>query len=448
MYWANFLHFYQPPDQRRYMMEKIVSEGYRPLIKILHRHKNAYLTFNINACLLDKLAEFGMDDVIDGFRSLVARGTVELTACVKYHPFLPLLKRSEIVRQIKINNDTLRYYFKDLYKPFGFFSPEAGYSRELGILVSSLGYRWMIADEIAYSGRLSFRDYDFSVTPGFYSGGRELDRIVGKVSDKNVKRKKKNEKLQFKNKKYVDYTKIYQLRTSDQRPKTISQFYIFFRERIISDAIASGQIRSGDQFLAIIKADVNKRRYLLTGTDGEAYGHHQAGLELVLDDLLTRNIFKTATISKLLTHFSHTEIVDPYPSTWGTSEDEMQDGYYYSRWLDPRNKIHKMQWDLTHLAIYAVEKARKRGDPTYETARQLLDQALYSCHFWWAAARPWWSIEIIERGSKYLLDVVRALGKEARKEKAQARKLYIKIITTAFDWLRKELVWDLSHRHK
>jgi len=428
MYWANFLHFYQPPDQSKLMLDKVVNEGYRPLFAVLKSHPEEKITVNFSGCLTELLANNGYMDVISDLRLLAERGQIELVASAKYHPFLPLLSQSEVLRQIKLNEETNKKFLGNVYKPTGFYSPEAGYSFKLAKLVQKMGYSWTIVDEVSYSGRISEGNYNFSATPGFYSGGIDLKRIVGTVSSQA---------------KLVDYSKIYKIRG-------LSNFLVFFRERVISDALASGQIKSADQFLEVINGELAKNRYLLTGTDGEAYGHHQPGLEKVLDEILGRKIFKTVTISQLPKYFKEEEVVSPYPSSWGTTEKEIREKNYYSRWYHPQNAIHKMQWDFTNFAIEVVTKAPKEVKETEEwrEARKKLDFALYSCHFWWASARPWWSIEMIERGAYALLEVVNFCPNATFAEKRKAKRYYHKIIETAFDWLRKEIVWDLSHQHQ
>jgi len=425
MVWANFLHFYQPPDQSKLMLDKVVNEGYRPFFGVLKSHPKEKITVNFSGCLTELLVANGYSDVIHDLRLLAKRGQIEFTASAKYHPFLPLLPCKEVLRQIRLNEEINKKFLGQVYKPVGFYSPEAGYSFELAKLAQKLGYHWTIVDEVSYSGRISLGDYNFSVTPGFYSGGIDLKRIVGTTSS---------------HAKYVDYSKIYKV-------AGLSRFFVFFRERVISDALASGQIKSADQFLEVLGKEQEKKRYLLTGTDGEAYGHHQPGLEKVLDEIYSRKIFKTVTVSELAKYFKREETVSPYPSSWGTTEQEMQDMNYYSRWYHPQNSIHKMQWDFTNFAIEIVNKAKEGKDKNYMDARKKLDFALYSCHFWWASAQPWWSIEMIERGAYALLETVNACQTATPGEKRKAKRYYHRIVETAFDWLRREVVWDLSHQH-
>jgi hypothetical protein len=462
MIWVNFMHIYQPPDQRKITLESVVKEAYRPVISILNENPQARITLSVIGCLLVRLDDEGYRDVIDGFRTLAGRGQIELTAGAMYHPFLPKLPDGEIIRQINLNNESQQFYFGSAYEPKGFYSPEAGYSYRVAEIAHSMGYKWTIVDEIAFSGKLSRRGYDFYHTPGFYSGGLDLRRIVGRVSDDGKEISKKNGLA------IVDYTKLYTIRGLDG-------FLVHFRERVISDALASGQIKSPEQFLRVLKPEIKKKRYLLTGTDGEAYGHHQKGLDHVLGQMYHRKALKTITISELPQHFPVAHEVDPIPCTWGTSETEIEEGNFYARWHHIDNEIHDKQWELTELAIRAVngvvdvsqvksfqlgEVAFKRRDLGGNAARKLLDEALYSCHYWWASARPWWSIELVERGARALADVVahaEGFGGGIREveekgvivgRSAEALRLYQDIVFTAFDWLRTEKVWDLSHTHK
>lgn len=453
MLWANFLHIYQPPDQKRFIMDAVVREAYRPIISILSDNPQARITMSIVGFLLVKLDTEGYRDVIDGLKTLVSRGQIELTAGTMYHPFLPELPDGEIVRQINLNNDTQHFYFGSAYQPQGFYSPEAGYSYRVMEIAHSFGYRFTIVDEIAYSGFLSRRGYDFQHTPGFYSGGLDLKKIVGKVSGDDRGPTSSFVERSDLSVPVVDYTKLYSI-------KGLHGFLVHFRERVISDALASGQITTPEQFLEVLKPEMQKKRYLLTGTDGEAYGHHQKGLDHVLGQLYFRRALETITISELPKHFPVAEEVEPIPSTWGTSEEEIAARNYYARWHHIDNEVHDKQWALTDLAIHAVTTGTGKRKKVSAEARKMLDEALYSCHYWWASARPWWSIELIERGARALADVVaRAEGytggiREVEKKHvtrgkaAEALRLYQDIVFTAFDWLRTEKVWDLSHLHK
>ncbi|MEA1958096.1 MAG: hypothetical protein U9N44_00255, partial [Chloroflexota bacterium] len=114
MYRANFLHIYQSPTQSEDIVRKVADECYRKLVDILSRRPNGRVTLNISACLIEQLDRYGLNDVIDGLRSLAGCGQIEFTASAMYHPILPLIPRSEVVRQIELNTAVNRRFFGDV----------------------------------------------------------------------------------------------------------------------------------------------------------------------------------------------------------------------------------------------------------------------------------------------------------------------------------------------
>ncbi len=58
MYWANFLHIYQPPTQTEEIVNKVAREAYRPMVEILRAHPEGRITLNINACLPGDLIDY------------------------------------------------------------------------------------------------------------------------------------------------------------------------------------------------------------------------------------------------------------------------------------------------------------------------------------------------------------------------------------------------------
>lgn len=355
MYWANFLHLYQPPTQAPEILEKVTNECYRPLVRILMQHPGARITLNINACLTEQLARDGYHDVLDGLGEVAARGQVEFTGSAKYHPILPLIPEEEAVRQVELNTEANRRYFGDVYQPRGFFPPEMCYSRKVAELVHRLGYRWIIVDELGYLGRRGAVRYD------------QLYRVRG-----------------------------------------LADFYVFFKERDISAGITYGSFPDGESFLRHLGASIHEERYLLTGTDGEIYGHHRKGQERLLTDIFASRALETRRITDLFALFQEGEEVDPLPSSWSTWEDEMAAGIPYPQWAHPGHELHEKQWALTRLAIEAHDQA-DRSAPGYEAARQLLDEGLHSCQYWWASCRPWWDTGMIERGAALLRQAVEAI---------------------------------------
>ncbi len=392
MYWANFLHIYQPPTQKPYWINRITAESYRKIFQELKRAPDAKLTLNINGILLEHLDNYGEDDVIIEMKELLGKGQLELTGSAKYHPLLPFLPDNEIVRQIKLNEETHKKYFGDLYKPKGFFPPEMAFTKHIAEIAADLGYEWIIVDELSYP-----------------------------LAAKNLK---------------PDYSKIYTV-------KGLKDFKIYFRERKMSWIILSGQVGTGNLLIQGLGGRLEKNEYLLTAMDGETFGHHRPGLEHLLFEIYNSPLLKTALISDLPKYFEKREAIDPLPSTWALMEKDLEKKKPFSRWKDEDNIIHKTQWELTNLAIKTVGEADK-NNPGYEIARFALDKSLHSDQYWWASAKPWWSIEMIERGAKELYNSICLTPNVKNKIKGKAKDFYHQIIFTAFDWQREGVVDTLA----
>lgn len=390
MIWANFLHFYQPPTQKEFWVKKITAECYRVLVKGFLAQPRAKMTLNINAVLTEFLARYGGQDVIDGLRTLAERGQIEFTASAKYHPFLPLIPENEIRRQIELNTETNRRFFGDVYDPKGFFPPEMGYSRKVADVVRSMGFEWLIIDELAFSGKL--HDIHWDTTYTLKDGG---------------------------------------------------DFNIFFRERDTSFRILSAEVGvsvfSAGMLLKLLGPRLKTDEYLLTAMDGETFGHHRPGLDALLFELYTVPELEPMTLSEVRRRVQKHDAVEPLSSSWALMRKDLEQRTPFSRWNDESNIIHQMQWELTDLAIASVAKLPV-DHAAYPAERQALDRAVHSDQYWWASASPWWSIEMIESGAKELKDVVVSNPIATDAEKARALELYQNIVFTAFEWQRTDKI--------
>src|SRR5262245_19897563 len=111
MYWANFVHLYQPPTQTRAIVDKVTRECYRPLVALLSHRPSARLTVNVSGTLAEQLDRYGHRDVVRGLAELAEAGQIEPCGSAMFHPILPLLPEQEIRRQIKLNEQACRKYF-------------------------------------------------------------------------------------------------------------------------------------------------------------------------------------------------------------------------------------------------------------------------------------------------------------------------------------------------
>lgn len=388
MKWANFLHIYQPREQQKDILEAIVAQSYRPIISHIVSNPNIRITLNITGALLELFDKYGYVDIIDMLREAGKEGKIEFTSSAKYHGFLPLLDEEDIIRQIKINDETNKFYLGEAYKPRGFFPPEMGFDNKIVPIIESFGFDWIILDEISMNG-----------TPGV-----------------------------------VDYNKIYKIKDSKLK--------VFFRERRLSNLIMSAVVRSKDTLRDAMKDELSSPRYVLTAMDGETFGHHRPGLEKLLFDILDTRDFNLVTISELLNGDYDEKEIEPVKSTWASSKMDIDNGIQFLSWKDPQNQIHSWQWVLWHLVRDEVQKMDK-NNPAWEQVKHKMDIATASDHFWWASAKPWWSLEMIEDGAYRLLDTLRMVPNVSNEILAKASDLYEKIISTAFNWQRTGRIRDM-----
>ena len=393
MYWANFLHFYQPAEQQPDVLETIVVQSYRPLIEGIKKLKRVSITLNINGTLLELLDTYGYKDIIGDLRTLGKEGRIEFTSSVKYHALAPFLHEEEIIRQVRMNDETSKFFLGVSYKPQGFFPPEMAYSEELPAVISSLGFKWIILDEISCDG------------------------YVG----------------------HVDYKKIYKVAGSN--------LLVFFRERRLSNLIMSAVVRSRESLLEAMKEDMQNGRYVVTAMDGETFGHHRPGLEKMLFDVFAAPEFELIKISDIPSYYKEIKEISPVKSTWASSRKEIEENTQFLSWSDPENIIHRWQREFTDLVLKEVG-AMNKNHPRYDLIRGKTDMALSSDHFWWASAKPWWSLEMIEVGAYRLLDTIRHIPDVSKEVLEEARNYYEKIITTAFNWQRTGKIRQMMKEQK
>jgi len=395
VYWSNFLHIYQPPTQTEQIVRKVTDESYRILVKLLNEAPNGKITLNINAVLTEQLARYGLDDVITGLRRLAEREQIELTGSAMYHPILPLIPREEVIRQIKLNTEVNRRYFGDIYNPRGFFLPEMCYSFEVAGIAAELGFSWIIIDEIGFNGKI---------------GSPAFDRL-------------------------------YQI-------DGLHDFLVFFKERPFSAGITYGAYPSAKPFIGALKDRLEENSYLLSGTDGEMYGHHRPGQEKLLSEVFAGGTPKTCTISELISLFDKRETVSPLPSSWSTWEDEMACGIPYPQWSYPGHKLHKLQWQFTNLVIQTIREIPS-GTPGLQNARNFLDMGLHSCQYWWASCRPWWSVDMITRGAGELYQAAESVAKSIKPKKMkEITRTYQAVIDRARDWQKTGKARRLKNKYK
>lgn len=390
MYWVNFLHIYQPIVQSKEILKKVVNESYRPLFKGLLKIPGIKINLNINAALTETLMKEGYSDVVKNIRKLATKKKLEFTESAKYHPLLSFLKEQEIVRQIKKNNRDNKKYFGRIYKPACFFPPEMAYSSRAGKVISNLGYPMIIIDDISYNGG---KDY----------------------SPKN---------------------KLFTIKGTDG-------LITVFRERRVSNCIMSAIIRDKKEFLELIKEDLKKDKYLCTAMDGETFGHHRPGLEKFLFKILESKTPKQIFLSELPNYFDVEREISPVKSTWASTQEDIEEGVQFYSWKDPKNKVHQLQWKFLNylLKITGTKKISSN-------VQEKLDRAMASDQFFWASGEPWWSIEMIEKGTLAMLETLKSLPSVTKKQVQKGEEYYRKILATTFWWQRSGKIEAMAKKYK
>jgi len=222
---------------------------------------------------------------------------------------------------------------------------------------------------------------------------------------------------------------------------------VFFRNRRASNLIMSAVARDTSTIKQALKEEF-KKPYLVTGMDGETFGHHRIGFENLLFEILEdnnlgvtsgENFLKKASLDKKLL----IEKVNPNPSTWASSIQDIEQEIQFLSWNDPQNPIHKQQWEFLNSTLKMVQNYPTKAK-NYEEVRHKMDMALASDHFWWASAKPWWSLEMIEDGAFRLLDVVLSMEDVPEETVFNAYKTYMGIVSKAAEWQRQGIVREMA----
>jgi hypothetical protein len=75
-----------------------------------------------------------------------------------------------------------------------------------------------------------------------------------------------------------------------------------------------------------------------------------------------------------------------------------------------------------------------------------MDIAMASDHFWWASAKPWWSLEMIEDGAYRFLNVIESIPDIDQYIMSQAYIKYFEIVSMAAEWQRSGKVREMARQ--
>lgn len=413
IYWALLLHAYQPPTQLPRVVRKIANESYRPLVSLYREMPEAKVTVNISGSLTDILYDLCFSDVIEGFEDLARNGQVEFTGSAKYHPILPLIPEDEIKRQIELNFKTNKYFFGDAFKPRGFFLPELCYGKPIVKPVVDTGHEWFIMSGI----------------------GCPAEWPVNLM---------------------------YQVESEEGR-----RIAVFFRDDVLSNMIGFQDMEGGKPFLDELRKAQGERgvedMYVITAMDAETFGHHirlweklflmeayeeiqqQKSLSAQQKQILeaTKGEIKAVTVSELLELFPKGDVIEPMPSSWSTTAEDLENDDPYPLWNGKDNKLHSHLWESLQICLETVQRALEVADSEESRkyawiARLLLDRAEHSCQWWWASKRPWWDINMIANGlhehHRAMINAYKAIKSSGCDDEIKKEYYYKLIAAREFRW--------------
>ena len=367
MKWINFLHLYQPVNTDNFNIEEANEKSYKRLLRSLEENNDVKFTFNVAGCLIQRWEEMGEHKLIERLFSLVKKGKLELTGTAMYHPILPLIPEEEVIRQVRENENILKKYLGDNYKPKGFFLPEMAYSPNVSKIIKELGYEWIIVDEIIYNGKLNQLD----VTKIYEDENSGLKLVIRARSESNT---------------YV--------------PQEVSKLL-----------------------------DEGGIEIVITASDGELYGLRHIDHTGEFEKLLKRQDLETQKISDFIDGEEILKKIKPISGNWNSSEKEIKEGQPFFVWYNKKNKIQMKLWEMQKLAYLTVYEYG--DDENFYWARWHLVRGLISCNYWWASEKDFmlfsgvtWNPDEIERGINDLTRAVRSLGnKNTREIKIEIEKM-------------------------
>ncbi|MEM5792940.1 MAG: hypothetical protein QXY45_01085 [Candidatus Aenigmatarchaeota archaeon] len=344
VFWAPLWHIYQPPVQTKEWLLKVTDESYRKIIEIYSQHPDAKFTLNINGSLTKLLMDNGLWDVIEGLKKLAENGQLEFVSTTCYHALCPLIPESEIIRQIKLNDEINRKAFGESYKPTGVWLPEMAYSPDIIPAIRKAGYEWVSLAGVASNGKWTNK--------GFHT---------------------------VRNGKYT--------------------LKVIFRDDVVSLDIGFGRTNS-DFVERLLK---NKGTYCFTALDGETIGHHVPwmveGLKETLEKISKNPEVETINCGEIFKRFEYLGDVDAFPSSWSTTYEDIKAGNYFPLWLEkhqePFKSVHQLAWEhldllikATHMAERKINGSRKLRE-NFMIVRDLVDKSQYSCMYWWFTRDKW-----------------------------------------------------------
>lgn len=378
---AIVLELYVPPVAGSDGLASAVREVYRPLVRLLERRPRAALTLAIDPWLALELLRHGLGGVLHGLGAAAERGQIEFAAGSRNHALLPLLPRAEAARQLALGEEAMREVLGLTFRPRGLVPPQLALARGVAEVAADRGLGWVLCDELAL-GR---------------QGGaptRALASLRG-------------------------------------RPDLL----LHFRDRELSRRLGRGELSDGRALARAASARAPGGHMVLAvpaelfESAGVAFATLEDALSRPADDLLL------TTVGSLRALYPERVPVEPLPSSWRTTPEELSSGRPFAPWSDMTNELQAMLWRLASLGWDEAARLAAARDERPEAGRlrSLLDEGLHSSTFRFASERNW-DPPTVRHGARKLLSAIEAGGVVAALP--EARSLSERIEETISAWER------------
>ena len=242
MNWVNYIYIYQPPTQKKDILQKVMDQSYRPILNLLLENPQSHININVNAGLIEMFSKNEGEDIIGMLKTLLNRGQIEISDTSAYQAFFPMIPKDEIKRQIQRNHNIMKSFLGDNYKPQGFFSPSMVYTDTIFNIVKEFGYKWILLDENVLKDRYTLK-HDI----------------------------------------------IY----------THNGLNIFIRDRAQSFKIMSYNVDNNEELITDLNKTFSQKEFLITAIDGETFGHHRVGYERILFYIYNSNKINSYLLSDI-----------------------------------------------------------------------------------------------------------------------------------------------------
>lgn len=145
-------HYYYDEFQTEDRIRELVEKSYLPANRIITemiRSSNGKFkcAFSISGVALEQF-EFYAPEVIDSFKELAKTGSVEFIAETYAHSLASVFDKDEFIEQVEMHAKKIETLFGK--KPTAFRNSDLIYSDEIGEVVSKMGYKTMLIEEVKY----------------------------------------------------------------------------------------------------------------------------------------------------------------------------------------------------------------------------------------------------------------------------------------------------------